>query len=83
LTDASDKLDIFLRHRADLIDYAAPIVGCRARAEDVVQEAWLRFAAAQFPAGAQRDEPARQGICLGLRLLVLLRQPAGDHRHAG
>jgi hypothetical protein len=31
LTDASDKLDIFLRHRADLIDYAAPIVGCRAR----------------------------------------------------
>lgn len=32
-----------MAHRAALIDYAEPIVGCRARAEDVVQEAWLRF----------------------------------------
>lgn len=39
----SRKLNLYLRHRAALIDYAAPIVGDRARAEDVVQEAWLRF----------------------------------------
>jgi len=36
-------LDLFLTHRADLVDYAAAIVGCRSRAEDVVQEAYLRF----------------------------------------
>ncbi|MBJ9974439.1 sigma-70 family RNA polymerase sigma factor [Pseudomonas sp. S75] len=38
-----DKLQLYLAHRAALLDYASPIVGCRARAEDVVQEAWLRF----------------------------------------
>jgi RNA polymerase sigma factor (sigma-70 family) len=43
LTDAT--LNLYLAHRAALIDYAEPIVGCRARAEDVVQEAWLRFSA--------------------------------------
>jgi RNA polymerase sigma-70 factor (ECF subfamily) len=37
------KLHLFLEHRARLIDYAAPMVGCRARAEDVVQEAFIRF----------------------------------------
>lgn len=40
---ADEKLQLYLTHRASLLDYAAPIVGCRARAEDVVQEAWLRF----------------------------------------
>ncbi|MEX3774070.1 sigma-70 family RNA polymerase sigma factor [Pseudomonas sp. MYb118] len=40
---ADAKLQLYLTHRAALLDYAAPIVGCRARAEDVVQEAWLRF----------------------------------------
>lgn len=41
-----DKLDLYLSHRSALVDYAAPIVGCRARAEDVVQEAFIRFAPA-------------------------------------
>ncbi|MDR6712267.1 RNA polymerase sigma-70 factor (ECF subfamily) [Pseudomonas hunanensis] len=40
---ADDKLQLYLTHRAAMVDYATPIVGCRARAEDVVQEAWLRF----------------------------------------
>lgn len=43
LDSSADKLDLYLAHRSALVDYAAPIVGCRARAEDVVQEAWLRF----------------------------------------
>lgn len=43
--DSAD-VAIFMRHRAALIDYAAPIVGCPSRAEDVVQEAFLRFRAA-------------------------------------
>jgi RNA polymerase sigma-70 factor (ECF subfamily) len=46
VTYDSLRLDLFLAHRSALIDYAQPIVGCRARAEDVVQEAYLRFAAA-------------------------------------
>lgn len=37
------KLDLFVAHRSALVDYAKPILGCRARAEDVVQEAYLRF----------------------------------------
>ena len=46
MTYDSLRLDLFLAHRSALIDYAHPIVGCRTRAEDVVQEAYLRFAAA-------------------------------------
>lgn len=38
------KLSLFLAHRTALVDYATPIVGDRAQAEDVVQEAFLRFA---------------------------------------
>jgi RNA polymerase sigma-70 factor (ECF subfamily) len=41
--ESPQKLALYLAHRAALVDYAAPIVGCRSRAEDVVQEAWLRF----------------------------------------
>lgn len=37
------KLALYMAHRSALVDYARPIVGCRARAEDVVQEAYLRF----------------------------------------
>ena len=37
------KLRLYLAHRAALIDTAAPIVGCRSRAEDVVQDAYLKL----------------------------------------
>jgi RNA polymerase sigma-70 factor (ECF subfamily) len=36
-------LAFFLAHRPNLVSYASGIVGSRAQAEDVVQEAWLRF----------------------------------------
>lgn len=36
-------LSLFVAHRGALIDYASGIVGSRALAEDLVQEAWLRF----------------------------------------
>lgn len=42
----SDSSALFIEHRGSLIDYAAGIIGSRAHAEDVVQEAWLRFQAA-------------------------------------
>jgi len=34
---------LYAAHRATLIEYAMPIVGDRARAEDVVQEAFIRY----------------------------------------
>lgn len=37
-------LDLYMAHRRELVNYASGIVGDRARAEDVVQEAYLRFA---------------------------------------
>ena len=43
VTSDPTDLEVYLSHRAALIDYAAPIVGCRARAEDLVQEAFIRF----------------------------------------
>jgi RNA polymerase sigma-70 factor (ECF subfamily) len=39
-----------------LIDYATPIVGCRMQAEDVVQEAFIRFAP-ERTRGVQIDQP--------------------------
>lgn len=46
MSERDVHLRLFLDHRAALVDYATPIVGNRANAEDVVQEAYLRFAAA-------------------------------------
>ncbi|MCQ6263496.1 sigma-70 family RNA polymerase sigma factor [Alcanivorax sp. MM125-6] len=44
-----DKLRVYLEHRAALINYATPLTGSRATAEEVVQDAWLRFANASTP----------------------------------
>lgn len=44
MSSGDEKLQLYLSHRAALIEYALPIVGDRMRAEDVVQEAFLRFA---------------------------------------
>lgn len=51
----SDPVTLFMEHRGALLEYAARIVGSRSQAEDVVQEAWLRFS----DASARRliDEP--------------------------
>jgi RNA polymerase sigma-70 factor (ECF subfamily) len=55
MSDDASTLSIFLAHRPRLIDYARRIVGDHARAEDVVQEAYLRFDSA---AGSQPfDQP--------------------------
>ena len=38
-----EKVLLYTTHRAALVEYALPIVGDRTRAEDVVQEAFMRF----------------------------------------
>lgn len=42
----SDTTTLFVEHRGSLVNYANGILHDRAGAEDVVQEAWLRFSAA-------------------------------------
>ncbi|QRM32616.1 sigma-70 family RNA polymerase sigma factor [Microvirga sp. VF16] len=44
MSHPSANLDLFLQNREALVHYAVRITGCRARAEDVVQDAYLRFA---------------------------------------
>jgi RNA polymerase sigma-70 factor (ECF subfamily) len=39
----SNTMSFFIAHRRPLVEYAAGIVGSRAHAEDVVQEAWFRL----------------------------------------
>jgi len=48
-------LTLYLAHRGELVNYASGIVGDRAHAEDVVQDAWLRLRAAA--ARRPPDEP--------------------------
>ena len=48
-------LALYVAHRGELVNYASGIVGDRAHAEDVVQEAWLRFGA--VAAARPLDEP--------------------------
>ncbi len=57
MKDDAANLSLYLAHRASLVDYAAPIVGCRARAEDIVQDAYLRFSAA-----VERDRAPGESI---------------------
>jgi len=45
----SETTTLYVEHRGSLVDYATGIVGSRTQAEELVQEAWLRF-----------DEVARQ-----------------------
>jgi RNA polymerase sigma factor, sigma-70 family len=52
------SLILYLAHRRELVNYASGIVGDRAHAEDVVQEAWLRFGAA----AAAKDGTVREPL---------------------
>lgn len=40
-------LALYLAHRVELVNYAQSIIGDRARAEDLVQEAWIRLDSAR------------------------------------
>lgn len=61
----SAKLSLFLAHRAALVDYATPIVGDRMRAEDVVQEAYIRF----MPAGGRAGQAVEQPLAYLYRIV--------------
>lgn len=46
------RLGVYLAHRAALIEYATPFLGSREAAEDIVQDAYLRFAPAKTSIGS-------------------------------
>lgn len=46
MSSGDPALSVFLAHRGELLNYAHTIMGDHAQAEDVVQEAYLRFCAA-------------------------------------
>lgn len=86
MTKRSDNpLDVYLAHRSALVDYAMPIVGSRAQAEDVVQEAWLRFngraaeqAGIHNPVSYLYRIVRNLALDLSRRLQTENRQPDGD-----
>jgi RNA polymerase sigma-70 factor (ECF subfamily) len=43
MTDATEQLQMFMGIRRELVSYASRITGDPAQAEDLVQEAWIRF----------------------------------------
>lgn len=49
-------LSVYIKHRADLLNYASRIVRDRASAEDVVQEVWLKFSA-RWEQGEEIHQP--------------------------
>lgn len=51
------RLEIWSAHRARLIDSVVPLVGDRGTAEDVVQDAWLRFNRAEDINPALQRQP--------------------------
>ncbi len=77
------RLQLYLTHRRALVDYATPIVGDRMRAEDVVQEAFIRFTPAE-PAGPQVEQPVSYlyRIVRNLALDWSRRSRAEQHRNA-
>ena len=46
MTDYDPRQGIYIAHRSALIAYATPILGSREAAEDIVQDAFLKFASA-------------------------------------
>ncbi|MDO7929280.1 sigma-70 family RNA polymerase sigma factor [Pseudomonas sp. KFB-139] len=58
MTDSSGHLYTFLGIRQELVSYAAKITGDRMQAEDIVQEAWIRFIPQQASAKTAIEQPA-------------------------
>lgn len=74
-------MDVYCNHRQDLVDYATPIIGCRNQAEDIVQDAFLRF----LPEKNSRP-PKKSGLAYlykTVRNLAIdfIRRSAMENRH--
>ncbi|EHM02863.1 Sigma-70 region 2 [Acetobacteraceae bacterium AT-5844] len=75
-----DGLQLYLMHRQSLVDYATGLAGSRARAEDVVQEAWMRFRQALTQGWPERPEAYLYRIVRNLALDHARTQAAEERR---
>jgi RNA polymerase sigma-70 factor (ECF subfamily) len=57
MTEPTAHLHLFLGVRRELVSYAAKITGDHTQAEDVVQEAWIRFIPNQAASAPAIDQP--------------------------
>jgi RNA polymerase sigma factor (sigma-70 family) len=57
MSESSAHLKLFLATRRELVSYAAKITGDRIQAEDIVQEAWLRFNPSRTQARPVVEQP--------------------------
>lgn len=75
----NQELDTYLSHRDALVNYATPITGCRARAEDIVQEAYLKV----LPQEQHKPQNAIAYLYRTVRNLAidLVRRSAMEDRH--
>ena len=74
-TEADIRHGLYVAHRSALIDYAARILGSREAAEDIVQDAYLRFAPGRM--GGVREDLALRGGRPPFRTLAKRRE--ADH----
>jgi RNA polymerase sigma factor (sigma-70 family) len=83
LKEAEARLQVYLAHRGALVDYATPIVGSRSTAEDVVQEAYMRFVppAAEQP-GVRQPASYLYRIVRNLAVDLVRGQSAEGRRNA-
>lgn len=58
MSDSPAHLHLFLAIRRELVSYAAKITGDRMQAEDIVQEAWIRFSPAKAESRPAIEQPA-------------------------
>lgn len=77
-----DRLKLYLTHRSALVDYATPLTGSRAQAEDVVQEAYFRFVPPGEGAGAEKPLPYLYRIVRNLAFDLIRRSGAEARREA-
>ncbi|SDH87073.1 RNA polymerase sigma-70 factor, ECF subfamily [Pseudomonas flavescens] len=84
MNDSAEKLDIFLSCRRALVNYAAQITRDRDRAEDVVQEAYLRLHPLQRPELQAIEQPVAYlyRIVRNLALDMRLSEAREQRRHA-
>lgn len=74
---------VYLTHRAALVDYATPILGSREAAEDIVQDAFMRFAPARFRGAAPEQMRAYLYSIVRNLSFDALRRRKVEQRHGG
>jgi RNA polymerase sigma-70 factor (ECF subfamily) len=82
MPDSSAHLHMFLAIRRELVSYAAKITGDRIQAEDIVQEAWIRFSPPKTETRPVVEQPVAYLYRIVRNLaLDLIRSRSREHDH--